>query len=237
VGGLPFDPAALDGVEGWLSEDQARRLHDAAAAIAPGGRIVEIGSFRGRSTIVLAKAAPGGVEVIAVDPHAGTDRGPEEFVTSVATGENDHERFFANLDRAGVRERVRHVREFASDAYAAVEGEIDLLYVDGAHRYGPAHHDIARWGARVSPNGTMLIHDSFASIGVTAAILRHLGFGAEFDYVGRTASLAEYRRTSPRGVARVRSTLRQLAQLPWFVRNVLLKIAIVLRLRSGDWPY
>ena len=230
-GQTPF--AALDGVEGWLSEDQARRLHEAAAAVAPPGRIVEIGSFRGRSTIVLARAAPEGVEVVAVDPHAGTDRGPQEIETSAATGEADHERFLANLERAGVRERVRHVRELSGSAHRAVEGEIDLLYVDGAHRYGPARDDIARWGARVRPGGTMMIHDSFSSIGVTAAILRHLVWSRDYVYVGRTASLAEYRRAD----AGLRSALRQLGQLPWFARNVLVKIALVLRLRSGDWPY
>jgi predicted O-methyltransferase YrrM len=220
-------------VEGWLTEDQARRLHAVAAALEPPGRIVEIGSFRGRSTIVLASAAPEGVEVVAIDPHAGTDRGPREIETDAATGESDHERFLANLARAGVGERVRHVRSFSQDALAEVDGDIDVLYVDGAHRYGPARDDIASWGARVRPGGTMLIHDSFSSIGVTAAILRHLVPSREFAYLGRTASLAEYRRAPPGP----RSALRQVAQLPWFARNLLVKAALLLRLRSGDWPY
>ena len=243
--GSPSD-TALDDVEGWLTGDQARRLEAAAAAVAPGGRIVEIGSFRGRSTIVLAKAAPEGTEVIAVDPHAGTDRGPQEIETSAAIGDSDHDRFMANLERAGVRERVRHVREFSHAAHRAVEGEVDLLYVDGAHRYGPARADITSWGARVKQGGSMLIHDAFSSIGVTAAILRRLAWSGEFAYAGRTGSLAEYRRTAPRGMERLRSALRQLAQMPWFARNLLVKVALVLRLRplaralghsSGDWPY
>jgi len=230
--------AALDGVEGWLSDDQARRLHAAAAALEPPARIVEIGSFRGRSTIVLATAARDGVEVVAIDPHAGTDRGPQEIATDAATGQSDHERFLANLERAGVRERVRHVRAFSREALASVDGEIDLLYVDGAHRYRPARADIVGWGARVRPGGRMLIHDAFSSIGVTLAILRVLVAGRDFAYAGRSRSLAEYRRTRPRGGARLRSALGQLAQLPWFARNVLLKVAIVLRLRrSREWPY
>jgi predicted O-methyltransferase YrrM len=236
VEGSPSDPS-LDGVEGWLTDHQARRLAGAAAAIEPPGRIVEIGSFRGRSTIVLAKAARDGVEVVAIDPHAGTDRGPREIATSAATGQSDHERFLANLARAGVRERVHHVREFSHDALAVVDGEIDLLYIDGAHRYRPARDDIRNWGARVTPGGRMLIHDSFSSVGVTLAILRLLAPGGEFAYAGRTRSLAEYRRTRLRGVARLRNSLRQLAALPWFARNLLVKVATVLRLRSGDWPY
>ena len=173
--------------------------------------------------------------MVAIDPHAGTDRGPQEIETSAATGESDHERFLANLERAGVRERVRHVRAFSQDALAEVEGEIDLLYVDGAHRYRPARDDIVRWGARVRPGGTMLIHDSFSSIGVTAAILRHLVWSRDFDYVDRTASLAEYRRS--RGRARG-ARCASSRSCPGSLRNVLVKIAIVLRLRrSREWPY
>ena len=89
---------------------------------------------------------------------------------------------------------VRHVRLPSQDALGSVEGAVDLLYVDGAHRVKPASEDIARWGARVRPGGSMLVHDSFSSIGVTLALLRLLAFGGDFVYVGRERSLAEYRR-------------------------------------------
>jgi hypothetical protein len=124
-----------------------------------------------------------------------------------------------------------------------------MLYVDGAHRYGPARADIAQWGARVVPGGTMLIHDSFSSIGVTLAILRELAFSGDFDYEGRARSLAQYRRVAPAtgGRVRARNCLRQLGELRWFARNVAIKLAIVARLQRlarllghdprDDWPY
>jgi predicted O-methyltransferase YrrM len=238
--------ARIEGVEGWLSEAQARRLHECAGRVQAPARIVEIGSFRGRSAIVFAHAATEGVEVVAIDPHAGNDRGPQQIQGTTAQGDSDHTAFRANLERAGVAERVRHVRLPSQEALGAVEGDVAVLYVDGAHRYRPARDDIVRWGARVADDGTLLIHDSFSSIGVTLAILRHLMFSGEFAYVGRTSSLAEYRRTRPRGRVRARSAVAQATQLPWFARNVLVKLALVVRLRplarmlghaSGDWPY
>jgi predicted O-methyltransferase YrrM len=48
-------------MRGWLTEAEGRRLLGAAAAVPAGGRIVEIGSFRGRSAIVLALGAGPGV--------------------------------------------------------------------------------------------------------------------------------------------------------------------------------
>ena len=241
--------AAVDGVEGWLSEGQARRLWDRAAGVPPGGRVVEIGSYRGRSAIVLAQAVAGaGVEVVAIDPHAGNDRGPQEIHGTADEGEADNQAFRQNLARAGVEDAVRHVRLPSQDALGSVEGPVDLLYVDGAHRLRPAMDDIARWGARVRPGGRMLVHDSFSSIGVTLALLGLLAFGGDFVYVGRERSLAEYRRVGTRlsPAERLRNAAQQLAQLPWFARNVLIKVALVLRARpllrllghrSSDWPY
>jgi predicted O-methyltransferase YrrM len=220
-------------VEGWLTDDQARVLYDAAADVRPGGRILEIGSFRGRSTIVLATAAGEGVEVVAVDPHAGNDRGPQEIRGFEAEAEGDHEVFLRNLADAGVADRVRHVRSFSNEAHAEVDGSLDLLWVDGAHRYGPALEDLRHWGDRVVPGGRMLVHDSWSSVGVTLAILRHLAFHRRWRYDGRVGSLARFTKVE----SGWGSTLRQLAELPWFALNLAKKVLTVLRIRRGPWPY
>jgi predicted O-methyltransferase YrrM len=227
--------AAVADVDGWMTEGQGRALFDAARACPAGGTIVEIGSFQGRSTIVLALAASPDVDVVAIDPHAGNDRGPQEIDGFAADAEDDHATFVANLTRVGVRDRVRHLRMFSDDALRHV-GAIDVLYIDGAHRYAPALADIRQWGAKVDDGGTLLIHDSFSSIGVTAAIARELVASKRFRYVGRSRSLAIYR-ADPAGDRR-RSALRQLAQLPWFAKNVALKGLIAARVvRNREWPY
>ena len=218
-----------------MTEGQARALFDAASDCPVGGTIVEIGSFQGRSTIILASAAPDGVVVTAIDPHAGNDRGPQEIDGYADDAESDQMRFDANLARAGVAERVRHLRLFSDDALDEV-GEIDVLYIDGAHRYGPALADIRQWGAKVRPGGTMLIHDSFSSIGVTGAIGRALLWSDRWRYVGRSRSLAIYR--ADQDGSPLPSAARQLGQLPWFVKNVVLKILISGKiLRGREWPY
>ncbi len=236
----------VDGVQGWLTDAQARALYDAAQAVGPGGRIVEIGSFRGRSTIILASALPDGVELVAIDPHGGGDRGPQEIAPDATRGDEDHAAFVANLERAGVSERVRHVREMSQDALQELPGPVTLLFVDGAHRYRPASDDIARWGERVPVGGAMLIHDAFNAVGVTLAQVRLLVASKRWRYEGRRGSLAIYRRSSLSAIELASNALAQLVELPYFVRNGLVKVLLLARLRplahllghrQGDWPY
>lgn len=232
-------------IEGWLTDEQARRLYLAALTVPEGGQVVEIGSFRGRSASVLATGAE---RVVCIDPHLGSDRGPQEIAADPALGASDFDAFHANLARAGVADRVEHVRALSAAALDRVPGAAHVLFVDGAHRYGPALDDLRRWGAKVPPGGRMLVHDSFSSIGVTGALLRAVTFSGHWRYLGRERSLAEWeRRREPAGAReRARDVAAQLASLPWFARNVVVKALILagrpgaartLGHRDGPWPY
>jgi hypothetical protein len=180
-------------------------------------------------------AGAGVDEVVCIDPHAGSDRGPQEIAADADRGEADVRTFRANLERAGVAGRVRHVRAFSGEALGAVPGELDVLFVDGAHRFGPARDDLVRWGARVRPGGRLLVHDAFSSVGVTLALATTtLSPRGRWRYVGRDGSLAEFERASTPGWS---STAAQVRQLPWFAANLVRKALILARVRRGPWPY
>jgi len=227
-------------IAGWLTDGQAARRAAAAARSRPDGAVVEIGSFRGKSAVVLASTAG---SLIAIDPHAGSDRGPQEIAADEVRGDADFDAFHANLAAAGVADRVRHVRKFSSDAHQDVSGPLSLLYVDGAHRFGPARADLRDWGRRVAPGGVMLVHDAFSSIGVTLALFVECAWSPRWRYVGRTGSLAEYERVAsgPRDLGAF------VRELPWFARNVLIKVLVVAGRRrwaerlgldpAAPWPY
>ncbi len=213
----------LAGIEGWLRVEQARRLWELASTVEAGGVIVEIGSYQGKSTVVLAAAAPASATVYAIDPHAGNDRGPGQWQGDPVEGEADRRAFLANLTAAGVADRVIHLRERSEDAHHLVDGEVDLLYVDGAHGYGAARADIGGWGGRVRPGGVMAVHDVYTSLFVTLAVMRSLWFSGRWRYLGRVRSLAVYERSPVTGRERLANAARQMANVGWFAKNLMVR--------------
>jgi hypothetical protein len=204
----------VEPLPGWLTRDQARVLWDEATGIPRDGRIVEIGSHCGRSTVVLASACPAGLT--AVDP----------FEADWKYGGPDTKAHFeANLAAAGVADKVRLEQTTSTKLRPNWPHPIDLLYIDGKHDYWTVSDDL-RWASHLTPGGRVLIHDSFSSVGVTLALLRHVLPGHRLRYLDRTGSLARFEVAQPSRADR----LRIVAELPWWVRNVAIKILLRLRL-------
>jgi hypothetical protein len=192
-------------IPGWLTRAQALTLWQAASRA--GGRIVEIGSHQGRSTIVLAA---GGRRVTAIDP----------FVDGrLFGGAATRDRFAANVAAAGVE--VELIAEPSMAVRPTWHEPIDLLYIDGKHDYWTVSDDL-RWASHVHPDGAVLVHDAFSSIGVTLALLRHVLPGRRLRYLGRTGSLAHFEVRAPAA----RDRFRMLGELPWWLRNIAIKVVL-----------
>jgi predicted O-methyltransferase YrrM len=222
--------AAAQSVPGWLKEGQARMLFEEAARLADGARVVEIGSHRGRSTIILAAAVkPRGGRVTAIDP----------FVEGrLFGGQQTRRSFEENVTAAGVRDAVDLVVDYSTRLRPEWSEAFDLLYIDGKHDYWTLSDDL-RWARHLPPGAAVLVHDSFSSIGVTLGLLAHVLPSRTLAYERRSDSMALLRR---RRVG-LRDRTRVLAQLPWWIRNVGIKVLLLLRLRplaravGHDSPY
>lgn len=220
--------ALADTIPGWLKRGQARLLFDQARRLPKGARVLEIGSHQGRSTVVLAKAvAPLDGRVTCVDP----------FVEGrLFGGTATREKFERNLAEAGVEQVVDLVADYSTRLRPQWTDPFDLLYIDGKHDYWTVSDDL-RWAEHVPAGGAVFVHDAFSSIGVTLALLRHVLPGRRLRYVGRVGSLARFVVATPSG----RDRIRMLGQLPWWLRNVAIKVVLragrLLGLRGRPDPY
>jgi predicted O-methyltransferase YrrM len=205
-------------IDGWLTEDQARVLHAAAAAVAPGEAIVEIGSHHGRSTVILGSAKRELTELIAVDPYGdGRWGGGSHALTS----------FRANLAKHGLERQVHHMRQFGADAGTAWRGEpVGLLFVDGAHDYPTVDADLRAWLPHLSAEASVAMHDAYSAPGVTAAAFRHFFGARDFVFASSSRSLVVFTRGRQTMPTRIHSCIRMLGKVPWLARNLAIKVAV-----------
>lgn len=227
-----FDEAwrAAEPVPGWLTREQARLLWDEAVRLSPDDVALEIGSHQGRSAIVLAHALRRvDARLLAMDP----------FVEGrLFGGTPTRTKFERNIRSAGVTDTVELIPEYSTRARPDWDRPLQLLYIDGKHDYWTLSDDL-RWSVHLRPGDAVLIHDSFSSIGVTLGLLRHVLFATGLRYERRTGSLALFRVGRPAPADR----LRIVREIPWWLRNVGIKVLLRLRLRAAarwfghDSPY
>ncbi len=143
-------------IEGHLNPDEASLLETLASKVTD-GCIVEIGSFRGKSTVRLANGARlSGCEVYAIDPHDPFNDNGTWF------GIEDRAVFLKNILDAGVADIVKPV--FLKSHVAGGCGwkePIGLLFIDGDHTYEGVKRDIKCWVKHVVNGGLIAFHDSW----------------------------------------------------------------------------
>jgi len=193
------------GIDGWLTDDEARYLWALAGAGPGRGVVVEIGSSRGKSTVVLAAAsrAAGREGVVAIDPHL--------HHASEAT-------FRANVARAGLGELVRPLVMRSDEAVVGWREPIRLLWIDGAHDYDSVRADWEGWAPFVVAGGVIAFHDTFSWDGPRRLVEEVLFQRRDLAVIGIVDSITAFRTVgAPTAAARLRSAafrrLRRLHEL------------------------
>jgi MMP 1-O-methyltransferase len=147
-----------DRVHGWLTLREGEALYRLAKACTGAGAIVEIGSWKGKSTIWLAHGsrAGAGVPIHAVDPHLGlVPEAPENSLVDLRR----------NLADAGVEDLVVPVVKTSEAAAAAFDKPVELIFIDGLHDYDAVMLDFQLWYPKVIEGGIMAFHDSTGVMG------------------------------------------------------------------------
>lgn len=159
---LPFALPPLDGMQDPV---RLRFLFDCIVAFADGalGEGLEIGCYRGCSTVVLAQAARqrGFHRVTAIDLFTGTPGWGQTFDTEADCR--------TRLQRFGVADLVQLVR--ADSAALPWQQPLALLHVDGDHSHQAVRRDIERYLPHLVPGGIVVFDDyDAAHPGVVAAV-------------------------------------------------------------------
>jgi predicted O-methyltransferase YrrM len=131
-------------VAGWLTHNEGRAL----AELACGRRVLEIGSYKGRSTICIAQTAE---VVIALDWGQGDEATGSEYTTPALR---------ANLLEFGITNVC--LLECRSEYARAIllPCSRHLVFVDGAHDLESVKIDLELAKYVLVPGGTIAMHDA-----------------------------------------------------------------------------
>jgi len=164
----PLDlPLALDAVRGFLASEEAEALYRAALAGSRLAPVLEIGSYCGKSTLVLAAACRiTGSLVYAVDHHRGSEEHqPGELfhdpeLVDALTGQFDSFAAFRhNLELAGLTPWVAPIVQRAECLAPHWRTPLGMLFIDGGHSLDAALADYRGWAGHLLAGGTLAIHD------------------------------------------------------------------------------
>ncbi|MFG2991323.1 class I SAM-dependent methyltransferase [Streptomyces sp. NPDC048257] len=204
----PETLAAFEAAKGFMPVREGLALYEAAtAAGALGLPLLEVGTYCGRSTILLADAArEAGVAAITVDHHRGSEEqqpGWEYHDPTVVDPEvglmDTLPTFRRTLHKAGLEDHVIAIVGRSPQVAAAWGGKLGFVFIDGGHTDEHAAGDYEGWAPHVAEGGTLVIHDVFPdpADGGQAPYriyLRALASGA-FEEISVTDSLRVLRRT------------------------------------------
>jgi predicted O-methyltransferase YrrM len=159
---LPSTPRYLWPVvltEGMLPLHAAELLYNLAREVRD-GVIVEVGSYRGRSTVALGRGARAGgrAPVFAVEPH-------ESFtgVRGGIFGPEDRAAFYRTMLRTRCYRDVRLVNLTSDALTPGWRAPVALLWLDGDHATDAVRRDLAQWWPHLVPGATVVFDDCFTT--------------------------------------------------------------------------
>lgn len=139
-------------VEGWLSFYEGETLFN----LARGKRVLEIGSYCGRSTICLAQSAK---EVVAVDPHDSrqTPNKPRDTFQECTDNLRRYSVTNWQLIRGTIEDvTFHHAWNGGGEDFTAT---FDLAFIDGDHSYASVKNDIEKTQRLLKHDGILVFHD------------------------------------------------------------------------------
>ncbi|WP_432197411.1 class I SAM-dependent methyltransferase [Streptomyces sp. bgisy027] len=202
--------AAFEAAKGFMPTGEGLALHSAAVEAGRLGMpLLEVGTYCGRSTILLADAARGaGVTALTVDHHRGSEEQQpgweyhDPATVDPAIGLMDTlPAFRRTLHAAGLEEHVIALVGRSPQVAKVWGTPLGLVFIDGGHTDEHANADYEGWAPHVAEGGLLVIHDvfpepedEFTGQAPYRVYLRALQSGA-FTEVSVTDSLRVLKRT------------------------------------------
>jgi MMP 1-O-methyltransferase len=145
----------IDPVEGWLVPEEGKWLFAMARSLPEDSNIVEVGSYKGRSTCCLGFGAlTKHTRVFAIDTFDGGPGLPKAYTFAD---------FTQNIKRRGLSKTVEPIVGMSGEVSKTWNRPIHLLFIDASHAYEDVLTDFAGFFPHVVAGGVVAFHDTYNS--------------------------------------------------------------------------
>jgi hypothetical protein len=153
-------------IPGWTRGVEAEALAERVLAAPAGAVVIEIGSFYGSGSVLLAGArkVAGSGHVHCVDPFdlSGDDFSVPYYraIASAFSGRSQRQWFDENIRKAGLTDFVTVHQIRAEDVGAEWGAPVDFIFMDGDQSPEGTRAAYLAWEPWLKPGGVMALHNS-----------------------------------------------------------------------------
>ena len=145
-----------ESIEGWFSSDDVSLYEEMVARAKDSSVFVEIGAFKGRSTIAMCELIElynKNIRFITIDHFQGSWEHQDD-----PTIKNLYDIFLKNTTEYS---KSFEILPFHSSQASRgfLSRSIDFLYIDGSHDYESVKQDLNIWFPKIKNGGTIAGHD------------------------------------------------------------------------------
>lgn len=157
--------AMFRAIDGWLHDAEANRLFDIAESLPNDAPVVvELGSWLGKSSVVLSQALVGkkGARLFCVDPFNadGEEASTGDYQARQQKMKDKlQEVFRSNMKKYGRPELAEEICAYSFDAVKDWKRPIDFLFIDASHDFGNVERDFREWSPFIKVGGYVAFHD------------------------------------------------------------------------------
>jgi predicted O-methyltransferase YrrM len=145
-------------IEGWLSKQEAYGLFFFANKLKKNAVIVEIGSWKGRSTYCLAKGLKKG-KIYAIDPfNADGEQGSKEKYEEAKGSLPLIDQFKETMIRYELLNKIEVLKGYSNQFINNFQ-QIDFLFIDGDHSIKGCESDYLNYSPKIKKGGYIAFHD------------------------------------------------------------------------------
>lgn len=150
-------------IDGWLLDSEANKLFDIASSLpGPSPIVAELGSWVGKSSVVLSHALKGRGKLYCIDPFnaAGEDESLDDYqARQNRYSQSLRETFQGNLAKYGRPEVVEFRQAYSYEIAPTWKEPLDFIFIDASHDYDSVLQDYLQWSPLIKVGGFIAFHD------------------------------------------------------------------------------